>query len=589
MAFPTIPTSAAGRILSASQANTTAARTFPNLSSLTKNPGDLLIAIVVAYQTSTGTDAAFSGWGGGFTEFSDRATSTTMAIGMAHKWSDGTEAGTFTVTQAGTITGHAVMFLMSIPGAHASTPPEASAKANGTSSAPSTENFNPAGWDVEDTLWIAVCGVGETATGGSFTGVSGVPGGTTPTWTDLFGPGTLTADVVGGVEAAVAFGLRAQASVLHTGFSVDTSNARNSQMIVAVRPAAASPQTLDGAVFANPPVFEVATLTATFALTMPAAFTKPPAFEQGSATPGAFALTMPAVFTNPPGFEVGQVQQAQTLVGALFSNPPTFEQGALTVALTMPAVFAKPPSFGQGTITTTYLLSGAVFTNPPGFEQGALTATYQLAGQVMSKPPSFSQGLIVYVLAGQVFANPPAFEQGALTASYQLDGQVMSQPPAFEQGTIAVGAVTLEGQVFVKPPVFAIGEMIQAGVVSGEVFANPPVFETGSVSTIVAVLGQLFSRPPTFIVGTVTGEVVLVGALFSNPPTFIAGVISTGGITGVPFLKPPAFLLATIILQAAVIQIASVSLEQPVDPPTLNGARAGLDLSEVGSGVTFGG
>jgi hypothetical protein len=82
MAFPTIPTVGAGRALVAVQANTTAARTFPSLSSLTKNAGDRLIAICVAYQTGTGTDAAFSSWGGGFTEVADRATTTTMAIGV---------------------------------------------------------------------------------------------------------------------------------------------------------------------------------------------------------------------------------------------------------------------------------------------------------------------------------------------------------------------------------------------------------------------------------------------------------------------------------------------------------------------------
>src|SRR5574339_1241304 len=100
MAFPTIPTVAAGRLLTATQADTSATRTFPSLSSLTKNSGDLLVAIVIAYQTSTGTDAAFSSWGGSFTEFSDTATSTTIAIGCAYQWSTGSATGSFTVTQA---------------------------------------------------------------------------------------------------------------------------------------------------------------------------------------------------------------------------------------------------------------------------------------------------------------------------------------------------------------------------------------------------------------------------------------------------------------------------------------------------------
>ena len=87
MAFPTIPTTAAGRVLVAVQANTTATRTFPDLSGLTKNAGDLLVAICIAYQTGTGTNAAFLGWTGGFSEIHDSVTSTTMAIGIAIKTS----------------------------------------------------------------------------------------------------------------------------------------------------------------------------------------------------------------------------------------------------------------------------------------------------------------------------------------------------------------------------------------------------------------------------------------------------------------------------------------------------------------------
>ena len=90
MTFPTIPTVAAGRVLTTNQADTTATRTFPNLSSLTKNSGDLLIAIIVAYQSST-TNAQFSGWTSGWTEFHDSGTSTTLAIGCAYKISTGSE------------------------------------------------------------------------------------------------------------------------------------------------------------------------------------------------------------------------------------------------------------------------------------------------------------------------------------------------------------------------------------------------------------------------------------------------------------------------------------------------------------------
>lgn len=238
MAFPTIPTTGAGRVLSTAQANTTATRTFPSLTGLTKNAGDLLIAIAVAYQTSTGTDAAFSSWGGSFTESADRATSTTMAIGVAHKWSTGSETGTFSVTQAGTITGHCQLILLSIPGAHASTAPEVSTKVNGTSANATPSSLNPAGWGTEDTLWIQVIGTGETSTTGSFTGVSGVSTNYADTYTAV-----LTADATGGVEAAVAFRqLNAASEQPNTSFSVDTSNARHSVITIAVRPAPAANQ-----------------------------------------------------------------------------------------------------------------------------------------------------------------------------------------------------------------------------------------------------------------------------------------------------------------------------------------------------------
>lgn len=231
MAFPTIPTVAAGRVLTNVQANTTATRTFPNLSSLTKNAGDLLIAIVVAYQSSV-TNAAFSGWTAGWTEFTDTGTSTTMAIGAAYKWSTGSETGTISVTQAATITGHAAMILLSIPGAHASTPPEGGSRADGTAAAADPASFNPAGWDAEDTLWLAVGGSGETSTTGSYTGIAGPPAN--------YGDGvqtTISGDVVGGVEGAVAFRQLNAASEDVGTRSVDTSNARNAALVIAVRPA----------------------------------------------------------------------------------------------------------------------------------------------------------------------------------------------------------------------------------------------------------------------------------------------------------------------------------------------------------------
>jgi hypothetical protein len=233
VAFPTIPTGS--RILGASQANTTAARSTPNLSGLTKNAGDLLIMIAVAYQTTAASGSAWSSWPAGWTEFVDQSGGGTgMAVGAAYKWSDGTETGVLTVTQAATITGHAAVIVMSIPGAHASTPPEATALAQANNAAADPAALDPAGWAAEDTLWIAVAGNGETSTTGSWTGVDAAP----TNYSSFFE--VSGSDVVGGTGAGVAF-RQLNASSENVGtFTHDVSNARTSALTIAVRPTPAT-------------------------------------------------------------------------------------------------------------------------------------------------------------------------------------------------------------------------------------------------------------------------------------------------------------------------------------------------------------
>lgn len=230
MAFPEIPTVAAGRVLSVLALSPAGTHTSPNLSSLTKDPGDLLIAICIIYDGNS-TNAEFSAWGGSFIEFGDFATTTTMGIGCAYKWSTGVETGTFNVTSADTSTNDSAFFLLSIAGAHDSTPPEAGSYATGTAAAADPASFNPGGWDTEDTLWIAVGGSGEVSTTGSYTGIASGPAN----YTDYAESG-ISADVVGGVEGAVAFRQLNAASEDVGTFSVDTSNARNAACVIAVRP-----------------------------------------------------------------------------------------------------------------------------------------------------------------------------------------------------------------------------------------------------------------------------------------------------------------------------------------------------------------
>lgn len=241
MTFPTVPTVAASRVLFATQEDTTAARTFPNLSSLTKNSGDLLIAICTCYMSSTGSGtggtsgSVFSSWGGSFTEFCDQMTtnSSTIAIGAAYKWSTGSETGTFTVTQAATITGYSSMVLLSIPGAHASSPPEVVTIADGTSTAANPGSLSPS-WGAEDTLWISVVASGETSATGSWTGT----GTTAPTnYTDRADANVTDSSTVGQMEVAVSFRQVNAASEDVGTAGVDTSNAKNSAIVISVRPA----------------------------------------------------------------------------------------------------------------------------------------------------------------------------------------------------------------------------------------------------------------------------------------------------------------------------------------------------------------
>jgi hypothetical protein len=231
VAFPTIPTVAAGRILGNVQADTTSLRTGPSLTNLTgKQAGDLLIAICFVYDGNS-TNAEFSSWSSGFTEFGDFATTATLSIGCAYKWSTGSETGAVTVTSTATQAGHAAMILMAIPGAHATTIPEAGGYTTVVGCDPGS--LDPTGWATEDTLWIAAAGCGESATIGSFTGISGAP----TNYTDFLATG-ISADVVGGIEGAVAFrsGLAA-ASEDPGAFSNDTSSTRGAAITIAIRPA----------------------------------------------------------------------------------------------------------------------------------------------------------------------------------------------------------------------------------------------------------------------------------------------------------------------------------------------------------------
>ena len=231
MAFPTIPTAAAGRVLSVLATSPSGTHTSPNLSSLTKNANDLLIAIAIIYDGNS-TNAEFSAWGGGFTEFADKAGPSVMGIGCAYKISTGSEAGTFTVTSADASTNDSAFFLISIPGSVATTVPEVGGQVTGLTSAADPGSFSPS-WGAEDTLWVAIGGSGEDSTAGSYTGITAAPAN----YTDYVDSG-MSADAIGAVEGALAFRQLNAASEDVGTYTLDLSNARNTALVMAIRPAA---------------------------------------------------------------------------------------------------------------------------------------------------------------------------------------------------------------------------------------------------------------------------------------------------------------------------------------------------------------
>lgn len=226
MASPSIPTGS--RVLSTLNTAGGATKTFPNLSSLTKNNGDLLIAIILEYDGNS-TNAEFSAWGASFTEFGDFATTTTLSIGCAYKVSTGSETGTFTVTTADTSANDSALFLLSIQSALTTVAPEAGGYATGTNANADPGSLSPS-WGADDTLWIAVAGCGEDSTAGTFTALASAP----TNYTNYVDSG-ISADVVGGIEGALAFRQLAATSENPGQFTNDTSNVRWGAVTIAVR------------------------------------------------------------------------------------------------------------------------------------------------------------------------------------------------------------------------------------------------------------------------------------------------------------------------------------------------------------------
>jgi hypothetical protein len=238
MAFPTIPTTGASTLLSATTTTASTTHTFPNMTTLAPAAGDLIIAVCVQYTGGSGgsPNDQFSAWGASLTETADLETTTAddLAVGVAHKVAAGSESGTFTVTSA--TAARSVNFLMRIPAAtwHGTTIPEVAAAVRATGAAADAGSLSPS-WGAGDTLWICVFGQSETTT-------TGTPPVLTASPTNFSGDLIVArnADAVGHITAGVGFRQNNASSEdpdVYTGTNLTRGNGLATT--IAVRPAAA--------------------------------------------------------------------------------------------------------------------------------------------------------------------------------------------------------------------------------------------------------------------------------------------------------------------------------------------------------------
>jgi len=110
--------------------------------------GNLLLLFVG--HDGTGTGSLPAGW----TFVANYAADSSAAqLKIARKFATGSESGTFAFGPGASEQG--CWRIVRITGAHASQEPAVSSNATGDSTAPDSLSLNPAGWDVEDTLWYS--------------------------------------------------------------------------------------------------------------------------------------------------------------------------------------------------------------------------------------------------------------------------------------------------------------------------------------------------------------------------------------------------------------------------------------------------
>jgi len=117
----------------------------------TVNAGDLLIVLFNNDGDETVTTPA------GWSLLASDANGTQVRLSVYYKIAAGTEGGT-TVNFVTSDNEEAAAQVYRITDWHGTTPPEISTAATDTSNKPNPASLDPIGWDVSDTLWLAVAG-----------------------------------------------------------------------------------------------------------------------------------------------------------------------------------------------------------------------------------------------------------------------------------------------------------------------------------------------------------------------------------------------------------------------------------------------
>ena len=137
----------------------------------TVGEGDLLIVLFTNDGIAAVTTPA------GWTELASDTCGIAVRLSAYCRIAAGNEDGT-TVNFVTSAAEHAAAQVYKITNWHGTTPPEISAGGTGISTAPDPASLDPAGWDVEDTLWIAAAGQDRGDRSGTTTYPANYIGGT---------------------------------------------------------------------------------------------------------------------------------------------------------------------------------------------------------------------------------------------------------------------------------------------------------------------------------------------------------------------------------------------------------------------------